>query len=103
VTDESMTRRQGWSHHGTITVCVELRPGPILAIPKKSATRKWSVVWPDRAGRLKLCCFGCPSLEDDDDLFVYCPSFADLRDEYSRTLLSDTQSILQDATLSTSI
>ncbi len=43
--------------------------------------------------------------DDDVDhhLFVHGLSFADPRDEYSRTLLSDTQSILQEATLSASI
>ncbi len=55
------------------------------------------------ADRLRLCRFGCPTLEDDHHLFVHCPSFDHLRDEYSHTLVSATQSILKDAALSTPV
>ena len=50
-----------------------------------------------------LCCFGCPSIEDAHHIFVHCPSFNTLRDEYSTLLISDTSRILHDTNLPPSI
>ena len=53
--------------------------------------------------RLILCRFGCPSIEDIHHIFVHCPSFNTLRDEYSTLLISDTSRILRDTNLPPSI
>ena len=49
--------------------------------------------------RLMLCRFGCPSIEDPHHIFVHCPLFQPLRDEYSANLLADTRRILTKSTL----
>jgi hypothetical protein len=36
-----------------------------------------------------MCRFGCASLEDPHHIFVHCPAFQDLRDEYTQSLISD--------------
>jgi len=50
-----------------------------------------------------LCRFGCQSLEDVHHLFVHCPLFDKLRDEYSQALVSDAEHILNNLTLPTTI
>ena len=49
--------------------------------------------------RPPFCWFGCACLEDIHHLFVHCPFFDDLRDEYTNTLISDSQRLLRDIVL----
>jgi hypothetical protein len=46
-----------------------------------------------------FCHFGCSSLEDAHHLFVDCPFFEDLRDEYSHSLISDVDHMLTNTSL----
>jgi hypothetical protein len=46
-----------------------------------------------------FCHFGCRSLEDAHHIFMHCPRFSNLRDEYSKSLLSDTQRLMSDSDL----
>jgi hypothetical protein len=39
------------------------------------------------------------SLEDAHHIFVHCPRFSNLRDEYSKSLLSDTERLMSDSNL----
>ncbi|KAF8459970.1 hypothetical protein DFH94DRAFT_635179 [Russula ochroleuca] len=41
-----------------------------------------------------LCRFGCQSLEDVHHIFARCPVFQDLRDEYSKMLIADSERVL---------
>ncbi|KAN0126468.1 hypothetical protein V8E52_000108 [Russula decolorans] len=52
--------------------------------------------------RSMLCRFDCQSLEDAHHIFVHCPSFQHLRDEYSGSLISEVEGALTDSTLPTS-
>jgi hypothetical protein len=50
-----------------------------------------------------FCRFGCSSLEDAHHLFVECPFFEHLRDEYSRLLISDVDHMLANTSLPNSL
>ena len=49
--------------------------------------------------QLSLCRFGCPSPEDIHHIFVHCPQFNHLCDEYLRRLLSEAHRILDGSSL----
>ncbi len=50
-----------------------------------------------------LCRFGCPSLEDTHHIFVHCPLFQHLRDEYSGLLIAEITWLLTDTPLPTAL
>ena len=50
-----------------------------------------------------LCRFHCQSLEDAHHIFVNCPTFQHLRDEYSGSLISEVEGALTDSTLPPSV
>ena len=49
--------------------------------------------------RSALCRYGCPAREDPHHVFVLCPAFQGLRNEYSQSLISDTSHYLCGASL----
>ena len=53
--------------------------------------------------RLMLCRFGCQTIEDDHHLFVHCPHFNTVWQEFTRNLISESSRILSDKPLPTPV